>query len=465
MGALATAARASPIAYTGFTITDGELGSWSFTNARVYLRFEGDTSDVQNQTITDPTTGESADVNLITKGRASVLVVAAEKVVHATFAPNQLFVSLDLGNPNDFDFGPGGRGVGFGSFSTTAPGGIEPAYPLGVEDGTIDWGDAALPSVAVQELPTTLTQGTAFSGRAWVCPGFPDRSCPGVRQALKTSKGDLYLFQPYQVSAPGFLVDTLSPGFFVAQTGDDGWNDLVAAVSADGCREDQGSPTAITYHGYWIADVTLGASHFSAAQIYLSFASDTDNVVASGSGAARTFMNQTGRASATIVAFDRTIRAELAPDQLYVFYDVGRSFLGFGSTAGGPGYPFGLTSASTLNDPNGLTTNSTLGAASDIALNPANASNYSAPTAGLVTDLTNATVLGGPASSCVSLAPATGICSNLTPVPLHTSHGDLFVFESYTDDETTTNDSQPFTINWGVFWSVPCKDDEGTEAD
>jgi hypothetical protein len=37
---------AKPVTYTGFTITDGKLGSWSFHNARVYLTFQGDTNNV-----------------------------------------------------------------------------------------------------------------------------------------------------------------------------------------------------------------------------------------------------------------------------------------------------------------------------------------------------------------------------------------------------------------------------------
>ncbi len=44
-------ALAAPVTYTGLTITDGQLGSWSFTNARVYLTFQTDTSFVQQTQI------------------------------------------------------------------------------------------------------------------------------------------------------------------------------------------------------------------------------------------------------------------------------------------------------------------------------------------------------------------------------------------------------------------------------
>src|ERR1700730_3551823 len=138
---LATAAIAAPITYTAFTDTDGKIGSWSFHNARVYLTFHGDTSTVQ--TIDVPNifiTGTMAEAVLNATGTASVTIITAQKTVHARFLPNQLFVSLDHGTlPGPFK---GGRGVGFGMFPASAPGGIEPTYPLALEDGTIDWGDA-----------------------------------------------------------------------------------------------------------------------------------------------------------------------------------------------------------------------------------------------------------------------------------------------------------------------------------
>jgi hypothetical protein len=45
---LASAALAEPIKYTAFTITDGQLGSWAFHNARVILTFVSDTNNVQS---------------------------------------------------------------------------------------------------------------------------------------------------------------------------------------------------------------------------------------------------------------------------------------------------------------------------------------------------------------------------------------------------------------------------------
>ena len=37
------------------------------------------------------------DVDIIQTGTASVTIVSAQKVVHATFVPGQIFVSVDLG--------------------------------------------------------------------------------------------------------------------------------------------------------------------------------------------------------------------------------------------------------------------------------------------------------------------------------------------------------------------------------
>jgi len=110
---LASAASAARITYTGFTITDGQLGSWKFHNAQVYLSFESDTSHVQLtqiQGVNVAYIGPFPPQQLCTGpasaiGTAQVSIISGEKRVRATFAPNQLFVSLDLDN----------GGVGFGS--------------------------------------------------------------------------------------------------------------------------------------------------------------------------------------------------------------------------------------------------------------------------------------------------------------------------------------------------------------
>ena len=442
---LMTSAAAAPVTYTGVTITDGQLGSWTFHNARIVFRFDGDTNDVQLVQFTDPS-GNQAQVAIISNGKASVTVSTSRRTVHATFAPNQIFVSLDQGDPTNPPL-VGGRGVGFGMFSATAAGGVEPAYPLGIEDGTIDWGDAAIPSIGLQVLPLDLTESSSFSGRAWVCLGFPDQTCPTptAAQALHTDHGDLFLFQPYVNTFAG---DTIEGGFFTADVNPCRFCSNGSFLSPVGSGF---GSKPINYNGYLLTDVSLGGQLYTGAQVYFSMASDASRVVPFADSSSQGFINPVGVAQVQIRTGGRTITAFIAPGQLYVFYDTTHQSIGFGSYAGGRGYPFNLTQN---HDSPGLVENSVLEALGDIATTPADVVNYTAGVPGLATDLTNATVISAGVSSCAtSFDPVTSICSNLTPVPLYTSRGKLYVFEPYTDDETTLDGSSPFSVNWGMFWS------------
>jgi hypothetical protein len=330
-------------------------------------------------------------------------------------------------------------------FSATAPGGVEPAYPLGVEDGTIDWGDAATPSIGLQVLPIDLTEGGGFSGRAWVCLGFPDQTCPAPTsaQALHTDHGDLLLYQPYQDLFSG---DMIEGGFFLADVNParfgGGGSFLSPLGSAFGSKP-------INYNGYLITDVSLGGQLYTGAQVYFSMQSDASKVVPFTDSTSHGFINSVGQAQVQIRTGGRTVTAYLAPRQLYVYYDLDHASLGFGSYAGGRGYPFSLTQNQDLA---GLVENASLFSLQDLATNN-DTSNYTPGVPGLATDLSNATVLSAGASSCVGFDPVTSICSNLTPVPLFTNRGKLYVFEPYTDDETTLDGTSPYTVNWGIFWS------------
>jgi hypothetical protein len=456
---LTSAAYARPIKYTGFTITDGKLGQWKFHNARVYLSFLSDTDNVLFfQPLIDPAHPEygTVDTYFDTTGVASVRIISGQRVVNATFAPGQIFVSLDLGDTIDAPH-VGGRGVGFGSFSATAPGGIEPAYPLGIEDGTIDWGDIledqGIASPVLATLSTDLQHDVAFGGRAWVCLGFPDFTCPPPTTPLRTDHGNLYLYQPYQLfyvdsTGTSYPDDSLSAGFFVADVSGDRRSDDIPTSALTAVSFDQSSSNSIRYNAYVISDVTLGKQHFTGAQVYLSFDADATTVEPFADG----YANEVGRAHVKVISNGRSISADFAPKQLYVFYDVAHSNIGFGSYTGGIGYPLSLTDN---EDPDGLTEKSTLGAVSHLTKCPPAGGDYcySRATAGLATDLTNSTALSGAASSCVSLDPTTSTCTNLTPAPLYTTGGDFFLFEPYTADDTTTEGSQPHTVNWGVFWA------------
>jgi len=153
------------------------------------------------------------------------------------------------------------------------------------------------------------------------------------------------------------------------------------------------------------------------------------------------------------VSGSRVHSADFAPNQIYVFYDVGNASVGFGSTAGGAGYPLSITANQDTYTGSGLVENSTLFALLDVGTTPGNAQYYTAETLTLATDLTNATALTGAANSCVAFDPLTSACSNFTPAPLQTSHGAFLMFEPYTDDETAYGVPGPYSVNWGVFWS------------
>lgn len=217
VAAMATvAANAEPITYTGFTIADGKIGTWEFHNARVYLKFESDTKNVQLLQLSVPGFDTPAAVAYNATGVARITIFADGKRVHATFAPNQIFVSADLGDA------PGGspRGIGFGSLWPSGP---NPTYPLGIQDGMIDAGDAienggpasALSDELAAQSPD-LMHPTTFSGRAWICTDFlSPRDCPIPTDPLKTDRGDLFLYQKY---IGGSVDDALTGGTFSAVT-------------------------------------------------------------------------------------------------------------------------------------------------------------------------------------------------------------------------------------------------------
>ena len=454
---LVTAAAAKPVTYTGFTIADGKLGSWEFHNSRVYLTFKSDARSVQvMQFANSDNPALPATITLNPTGKASVTIISGDETVHATFAPGQIFVSLDLGDSQN----PGSRGVGFGSYG--ANGAVEPAYPLGIKDGTIDRDNAGPDNVhqfsqELTDLSTDLKHDTGFSGRAWECVGFgnnpSDPTCTAPTP-FKTDKGDFYLFQRYRLADADVLGDSLSGGFFTAVVGGD--DDEDASISpppwAPRRGDEEESARPITYTAFLISDVAIGDHQYAGAQIYLSFDADAGTVMKLADGTGHTYINDVGKAHVRVISGDRTITAQFAPDQIYVFFDEATASVGFGSHVGGHdyrGYPLTLTQL----DCDSLTENSTVGAISDIAITPANAANYTAPTALLPADLVHATTISGPASSCVAFDPATSICSDFNPVPLKTNRGDFTLFEPYTDFDTTCTPTGPLSVNWGTFWA------------
>jgi hypothetical protein len=206
----------------------------------------------------------------------------------------------------------------------------------------------------------------------------------------------------------------------------------------------------ITYVGTLVSQAKLGHTYYDHAQIFLVVEADRSTALPYQDATSSGYTNSVGHAQLILIQGSKIITAAFAPNQLYVYYDKTHGSVGFGSHAGGRGYPFSVTRH---EDPEGLVENSSIGAITDILSGAASSTDFSPAVPTLETDLTNETALSGGVSSCVAFDPATSICSNLNPLPLKTSAGDFYLYEPYTDDETTTDGSQPFTINWGTFWS------------
>jgi len=461
-------AGAESATYVGFTITDGKLGSWSFHNARVYLTFQGDTNNVQLMQVPDPGDPNCAppansncfmaDIYLNATGKAGITIISGTKIVHANFAPNQVFVALDMGNAGDVHIGA--RGVAFSSFSATIPGGVDPLYPLGVADGTLDFGDYdgfGFPSDELYTLPFDLQHSVGLSGRGFVCSNFnPDIGGPcAASPALHTDSGNLYLYQPYlTLDNPGFMgswFDSTNAGFFITQMEGEIGNLIPTALARPAIVSFYPFNHPIAYNGYTITDVSLNGKTYSNAQVYLTFQGDASTAHADPANP-HGFINSIGTAHVRIISGNTSISADLNPGQVYVYYDPVTASVGFGSAAGGRGYPFRLAAN---QDIGGLVEDSSIGAVSDLTLTPADAAFYSPATANLATNLRNYTVLSGAATSCTSLDVATSTCNNLTPIPLSTNKGALYLYEPYTavDD----NGVGPFSVNWGMFWSEPVR--------
>jgi hypothetical protein len=214
LSAIATCAWATSVTYTGFTLANGRIGTWAFTNAEVTITFRGDTSTVQT------TSRGGVNLSFQPTGTASVKIAKGEHVVHANFTPNLIFVSMDQSN--------GGAGFGyFDSSGITTPDHVaSPTYPLGIccGGGSVDisfnFYRFIFMSLSHELLaePIDLASSSAYSGRAYICPTFPMIDCftpPTV--ALPTDKGDLYLYAPY-VSVVGSHRPQ-NAGFFTAVVG------------------------------------------------------------------------------------------------------------------------------------------------------------------------------------------------------------------------------------------------------
>jgi hypothetical protein len=427
---LVSSALAVPITYTGFTITDGKIGTHVFHNARIILTVISDTKNVQLTTLQ----GTNVAYNPI--GTATITIIGDKLSIQATFASNQIFVSVDRTN----------GGIGFGSFAPD--GSLQPVYPLSIGKwmvlGALPGGAYLFPSPEEHGLSTDLRHNTSFAGVAWSCTAFPLQyglTCPLPTVPLKTNKGDLYLYEPYQY--PG-TARSINAGFFFADLGTF-QHTLPANIYKPSSLATSGP---MTYHAFLLADVILGKQVFKRAKVLFTFVSNSAWVQPLSGSDPNAYINNKGTAQVAIMVGSNLVTATFSPNQLYVYFAPGTISIGFGSTIGGRNYPLAISNGSCTC----LQELYTVTAVSDI-LNNGNGSHYTPEVATLVTDLRNETMLGGGAYSCPTSDPLQTGCSNLTSPPkLTTSNGAFSIYEPYTES-FFWSPPYPVSLNSALFWA------------
>lgn len=430
---LTSSSQAAPITYTGFVITDGAIGGTPFHNARVILTFESDTSNVQDTVIV----GVHVFYNQTGTGRVSI--VADNVLVIADFLPNQLFVSVDKDN----------GGIGFGSFAPD--GSVQPTYPLGVYGDMIS---AALPigktfdpSPELAGLSPDLSHNVGIAGLGRTCsvgPVLPLHTvCPIPTVPLQTSRGDLFLFEPYNTVTTG---NALNAGFFFADLGDHS-RTLPAEVFTPSLSKTSGP---IAYHALLYSDVFLGGSLFRQAKILFTLTSNTSSVAPIPGSDPNAYMSSQGIARVSILTSDgRTVRATFSPNQIYVYFSPLTYTLGFGSTVGGSGYPLGIGAGGCLCFGEVMTGF----ALSEILDDPTSASDFSPPTSLLVGDLRHEVALAGNAYSCDPFVIGAGCADLSSPPKLTTDRGDFYVYEPFTRGSQYSGPSVRISSNATVLWA------------
>jgi hypothetical protein len=439
---LALAQSTTSITYTGFTITDGQLGAWQFHNARVILTIQSDTNSVQ--TLTQACVGTDAAFN--SAGSARVTIIDHEKVVHARLAPNQLFVSFDQ------DYG----GVGIGSFAPGPPfvpatcanaASLQPAYPLGLHHGTMDAAGVqdSTYSSNQQNFPDNLQGDVGFSGKGYVCDGIPQELCVASTVPLLTDDGYLFLAEPYQGYRNADLV-SLNGAFFFQQTSPSGFP-LPRSVLAPSSSVANGP---ITHHMFLVSDVSLNGQLFQNASIHLSFQSNTSRVAPLALGGPHGYINTHGVARVDIKSGTSTVSAQFARGQVYVYFDPLTASAGFGSVSGGRAYPAALFPTAVHSD------TELLAAVADI-LN-GGTTYYTQPTIDLAnaTDLKHETMLAEYVSSCGNFDFSIGVCNDLINYPrLITDQGDFYLHQPYNRNSNLDPTSAiRSSDNWAVFWTT-----------
>jgi hypothetical protein len=199
-------ARAEPVVYNLYAVTDGKLGSQTISRAQVTITFRGGTRNVVRETVPD------AVVYRIDQGDATVTLNRGGSKTVAHVADGQIYVRYDTTNGV----------VGFGSFATGTTYPITLICdPLSNEDCTMvrqrpytglpfnqlmsalanikATGDASSYSAGVNALPTNLTDSTLLTGVVSACAvaytsSNSTNTCPlPPATPIHTDLGDFYL--------------------------------------------------------------------------------------------------------------------------------------------------------------------------------------------------------------------------------------------------------------------------------
>jgi hypothetical protein len=205
----------------------------------------------------------------------------------------------------------------------------------------------------------------------------------------------------------------------------------------------------VTYTLVGTASGKLGALPFTNAGITLTLRTDTNSVDTSkvaadgvtGVPSHPLYKATKGVATVNLLVNGKNIFAEFRAHEVYVSYDPFLGLVGFGSTAGGPGYPLVIGDYQGPNLPPGWVYPGTVSALADLANKSSTADQFSAAALALPANLKHSTLLTGATINCpgapFALDPdiSTFFCAAAqndptapqppAAPPLRTSRGDL----------------------------------------
>ena len=451
---LASSAGATPTVYTGIVVTDVRVGTTMMHNATLKIVFEGDTNDILQVPLSSQECNGNGYFFYLTRGSASMQIQYQGRTHNAALNDGQIFVAVDECN----------GGIGFGSF--TGPNGLEPAYPMALTMGTAEY--------AAVTYSNPLNSALSVTGAAWSCVGFPpggDQALPGTPDGnctppdtypLKSSIGDIYVYQPYNesicVNGACSLASnhsgTTNRGIFLVRP-----NTHAPAVSSPSLDD---GPHVI-YTLQTVTDGSLGGYAFSQALVTFQMVGEPRAVTSQPSTVDATktlYENHSGYATVTVDDGARIITAEFEPGEVYARYDTGSQVVGFGSRIS-PTYPVALNCSSSAYPSDGTYTADCeqgegwnyltngfrddlfhSGILAQISYTPPPADDYTASPAALALpqSLSQSTLLTGLAHTCASVytivplgsytyyVPSDlGVCAAPAPHGLHTTRGSLYL--------------------------------------